>query len=125
MNITLSFYKSPAGKLLIYSWKNKLWQFSRKELLVKGDDAARLRGWAYRGLIDNVIVDIDGSTYLFYRQKVARLKNGAVFLNNDTVTRANDPGFKFSYAKDVLLTSAVSVCQVGSPMDLLYTISIR
>src|ERR1700733_12510783 len=78
----VSFYKSPAGKLFIYSWENRLWQFSRKELLVKGDDAVRLKGFAYSGVIDNVIVDNDGSTYIFYQQKVVRLKDGAVFLNN-------------------------------------------
>jgi len=102
----VSFYNSPAGKLLIYSWKNKLWQFSRKEMLVKGDDAARLKGWGYSGLIDNVIVDKDGSTYIFYQQKVVRLKDGVVFSNNDTLAGAHNPDFKFSYAKDVLCSSA-------------------
>jgi ligand-binding sensor domain-containing protein len=102
----VSFYKSPAGKLLIYSWKNKLWQFSGDGLLVKGDDAARLKGWTYRGVIDNVVVDKDESTYIFYQQKVIRLKGGAFFLNDDTLSRASNPGFEFSYAKDVLCSSA-------------------
>ena len=102
----ISFYNSPTGKLLIYSWKNQLWEFSRKGRLVKGDDAARLKGWIYSGMIDNVVVDNDGSTYTFYHQKVVRLKNGAAFLGNDTITTAHNPGFKFSYAKDVLCSSA-------------------
>jgi len=101
-----SFYNSPTGKLLIYSWKNKRWQFSRKELLVKIGDAVRLKGWENSRVIENVIVDKDGSTYIFYHQKVLRVKNGAVFLNNDPLTRADDAGFNFSYAKDVLCSSA-------------------
>jgi hypothetical protein len=85
--------------------RNKLWEFSRKGLLVKGDDAARLRGWTYTGVIDNVITDPDGSTYTFYRQKVVKLKDGTAFLHKDTLTGAHNPGFNFSYARDVLCSS--------------------
>jgi len=101
-----SFYNSPDGRLLIYTWKHGVWQFSRKGRLIKCDEGAGAKRWTFTGKMENAIVDRDGSTYLFYQQKVARLKNGAIFFEADTLTGARNPRFNFSYVKDVLCSSA-------------------
>ncbi len=97
-----NFFLDKKGVLQFVSAKFQLWQFSRKGLLVKGGNITHIKGWTFNLKMDNYLVDDDGSAYVFYQQRVARIKDGRLSFGPAATTNLYNEYKLHTYAKNVL-----------------------
>lgn len=102
-----NFYESPKGELLFYSRKARLWRFSSKTMLIKGDVITGLTDWLPNSKIDNFVVDRDGITYIFYnRGRVAKIQNNKVYNGPYNEVQVEGSKLNLTYARNVLCSQA-------------------
>lgn len=108
------FYKTPKGELEFYGRRGQKWFFAH-QMVIKEKKDPNIVHWLGKETLQNFKVDADGSVYLCYNEKIARLKDGHFFAGpGDTVKVQGNPSFKFTQSKAILVSSKYILDKFGN-----------
>jgi signal transduction histidine kinase/ligand-binding sensor domain-containing protein len=103
--LPVSFFETFNDGLEFYDGTGQKWYF-KSHALLKAEKDSRITRWLAREKLQSFRVDTDGAIYLFYNDKIARLKNGTFYAAaNQPIKAHGTTEFKFTFAKDVYISS--------------------